>query len=201
MYKYIILFLLTAFPFAITAQGIYNQSLPRLYTPVNFHLQTGVSAGTGFGGNYFQSYISPVLAKPLTKKLTMSAGVTYSHTTLSNMPLLNPNAEVQQYSGALNTLTMHTSGIYRMNDKLTFTGSAYKTINPAFNARLNPQSLKMEAQGVSFGVNYKLSENATIGGEIRYNQAEGMPFLDPSGIPFGYGNPYNRGGGLFPFGY
>lgn len=200
-YKLIILFAILLTFSETDALAQQPQTLPRVYKPLDFHLQTGLLAGTAFGGNYMQSFISPVFAKPLTKKLTISAGVAYSHTTFSGIPVLKNNGEVQQQSGAMNTLTMHTSGLYKVNDKLTFSGSAYKTVNPAFNARLNPQSLKMEAQGVSFGVDYKISDNATIGGEIRYNQYEGMPFLDPSGNRFGYGNPYNRGGGLFPFGY
>lgn len=169
-----------------TGAGMYNGTGLSAGTtfpvkPVAVNVQTGASFGSmGYGGNYFQSYLSPSLSMPLNKKLSVSAGLTYSHTTFNNMPMLRSNGEFRNYSGAMNTLTLYTSGAYRVNDRLTYTGSAYKTINPSFNARLNPETLQMEAKGVSFGVDYKLGENTHIGAEIRYQQGNGNLY-----------NPYN----------
>lgn len=223
MTRYLIILLVVALPFVIKAQepaynsefqlngvsGGYNAggniitgtALPGLYNPVDFHLQTGMSAGTlGFGGNFLQSYVSPSFAMPLNKKLSISAGVTYSHTTLNNLPLIRTNGEVEKYSGGMNTLTMYTSGLYRVNDKLTVTGSAYKTVNPSFNARLSPQALQLEAKGVSVGVDYKLGENTHIGAEIRMQQRT-TNFYNPFNAPNGYyERPYYPGGSVFPFG-
>jgi len=211
------------FPVMIMAQEAGGNlsagaALPEPFNPVHFNLQTGMNFGaSGWGGNYLQSYLAPSFAMPLNKKLTISAGVNYSHTTLNNSPVINSEGAIQNYSGELNSLTMFTSGIYRVNDRLTFSGSAFKTINPAFNARLNPQSLQMEAQGVSFGIGYQVSENMHIGAEIRVQQGNsniynpyGSPYGNSFGNPFGsqfgngfgnhYNSPFNNGFGG-PFGY
>lgn len=177
--------------------------VPGLFEPLNLQMQTGASFGTlGYGGNYFQSFLSPALSFPLNKKLSVSAGVTYSHTSFNNMPLLKTNGEIESFSGNMNTLTMFTSGIYRANDKVTLTGSAFSTINPSFNARLNPDAIRMEAKGFSFGVDYKLGENTHIGAEVRFQHGNGnlynpyntfyspyrqnSPFLNNYGFPSGY---------------
>lgn len=184
--------------------------LPAPFKPVQFNMITGMNFGTlPFSGNYLQSYLAPSFAMPLNKKFTISAGVNYSHTTFNNTPIVNGEGTIQNYSGGLNTLTMFTSGIYKVNERLSFSGSAYKTINPAFNARLNPQSLQMDAQGVSFGIGYQVSENMHIGAEIRMQQGNSN-FYNPYGNPYGnsFNNPYNHGfynpfnsGFGSPFGY
>lgn len=140
-------------------------------SPVHFNLISGMNFGTlGSKAGYLQSYLSPSFSMPLNKKLTITGGITYSYTNFSNAPVMNTSGEVKSYSGGMSTLTMFTSGTYRVNDKLTFSGSAFKTINPAFNTRLNPDNIQMEAQGVGFGVGYQLGENTYIGAEIRYQQ-------------------------------
>lgn len=215
MKRTIIALLALIFPFVIMAQEAGGSlsagaALPEPFNPVHFNMQTGMNFGTsGYGGNYLQTYLAPSFAMPLNKKFTISAGVNYSHTTLNNAPVLNSEGAIQNYSGGINTLTMFTSGLYKVNDRLTFSGSAFKTINPAFNARLNPQSLQMEAQGVSFGIGYQVSENMYIGAEIRMQQGNSNLY-NPYGNPYGssFGNPYgNRYYSPFnssfggPFGY
>lgn len=164
-------------------------------TPINFNFVTGMNFGTLGNGNYFESFASPSLTMPLNKKFLVSAGVIYSNTQFNEMPMVNSSGQFERYSGGLNTLTIHTSGLYRVNDKLTFTGSAFKTVNPALNTRLNPSSIQMEAQGFSVGVGYKLGENTYIGAEVRYQESNSNvmnPFHDP------YYNAY-PGTGLSPF--
>lgn len=164
-------------------------------TPLNFNLVTGMNFGTLDNGNYFESFVSPSLTMPLNKKFLVSAGVTYSNTQFNNMPMVNSAGQFERYSGGLNTLTIHTSGLYRVNDKLTFTGSAFKTVNPALNTRLNPSAIQMEAQGFSVGVGYKVGENTYIGAEIRY-QENNSNIFNPLNDPFINSYP---GTGLSPY--
>lgn len=209
MKRLLFLFVFTCFIFATKAQDTgfakpANLGSPFIsaISPVNFNLQTGLNVGSmGSHGNYFQSYLSPSLSAPVNKNLTITAGVTYSNIQLNHTPMVNTEGNVENFSGNLNTLTMFTAGSYRVNDKLTVTGSAFKTINPSFNARLNPNQLQMEAQGVSFGVGYQLSENTHIGAEIRMQQGNSN-FLSPYSDP--YNSPFNRGNfgnSPFMFGY
>lgn len=139
--------------------------------PVQFNLQTGAMFSSGYGGGgLFNTYVAPSFNQPLGKKFTLSAGAVISNTTFNNVPLLNEEGSFSPTSGNLTTYTLYTSGSYQVNDRLTVSGSAYKTINPAFNQRLNPENLQMEAQGMSFGIGYKVGENMHIGAEFRMNQ-------------------------------
>lgn len=177
--------------------------VPGLFEPLDLHMQTGASFGTlGYGGSYFQSFLSPALSFPLNKKLSIAAGVTYSHTTFNDLPLLRSNGEFESFSGNMNTLTMHTAGIYRANDKMTFTGTAFSTINPSFNSRLNPETLRMEARGFSFGVDYKLGENTHIGAEVRFQQGNGNLYNPYNSFysPYRHNSPFMNNYG-FPSGF
>ncbi|NTW25555.1 MAG: hypothetical protein HGA37_12730 [Lentimicrobium sp.] len=172
--------------------GAAGLSAPLLsYEPARFNLQTGASFSTGYGGgSLFNTYLAPSFSKDLGKKFTISAGAVINNTTFNNTAVFNQEGQLSAFSGNLTTMTLFTSGSFKVNDKLTLSGSAYKTINPAFNARLNPQSLQMEAQGMSFGIGYKVSENVHIGAEIRMQQGNGNLY-SPYGNSFG--NPYQSG--------
>lgn len=126
--------------------------------PVRFNLQTGASFNSGFGGgSLFNTFVSPSFSQPIGKKLTLSAGAVIGNTTFNNAPMINGEGQFSPVSGNLTTFTIFTSGAYQLNDRLTVTGSAYKTINPAFNPRMNPENLRMESQGMSVGVGYQLA--------------------------------------------
>jgi hypothetical protein len=166
-------------------------STPDITNPVKFNLQTGASFSTGYGGgSLFSTYMAPSFSQNLGKKFTLSAGAVINNTTFNNTAIWNQDGQLNPYSGNLTTFTLYASGSYQVNEKLTLSGSAYKTINPAFNARLNPENLQMEAQGMSFGVGYKVGENMHIGAEIRMQQG-GSNLYSPYGRQFG--NPYQSG--------
>jgi hypothetical protein len=140
-------------------------------TPAKFNLQTGAGFSSGFGGgSLFNTYVAPSFNQQLGKKFTLSAGAVINNTTFSNTMMLNNEGSFSPVSGNLTTFTIFTSGAYQVNDRLTLTGSAYKTINPAFNARLNSDNIRMEAQGMSVGVGYRIGDNMHIGAEIRMEQ-------------------------------
>lgn len=177
--------------------------LPSPFTPMRFNMETGMRFGTFGQGNFLQSFINPAFSMPLNKKLVVSAGVSYSHTILNNTPLIHNTGEIRQLSGEINTLTMHTSGLYRVNDKLTVSGTVFKTINPALNSRLNPNAINMEAQGVAFGLGYQLNESLYIGASVKMQQGNSnyqhysSPFRNSfSNDPF---TPYNSFG--LPIGF
>ena len=157
-------------------------------SPVQFNLQTGASFGTGFaGGSLFNTYVAPSFSKNLGKNWTLSAGAVISNSTFTNSGHVTQEGSFKPYSGNMTNLTVYASGAYQVNDRLTLSGTAYKTINPAFNARLNPDQLRMEAQGASFGIGYKVGENMHIGAEIHMQQGNGnyyTPFGSPVGAPF-----------------
>ena len=169
--------------------GLYQASNPAASTfnknfqPVQFNLQTGALFNTGIaGGSLFSTYIAPSFNQPLGKKFTLTAGAVVSNTTYRNLFLPDQEGTFNPHSGNMSTFTLYTGGSYQVNDRLTVSGSAYKTINPAFNERLQPDRLRMESQGVSFGLGYKVGDNLHIGGEIRLQQGNNN-FYTPMGYP------------------
>lgn len=171
------------------------QSPLSMQSPVMFNLQTGATFSSGFGGgSLFNTFMAPSFSKPLGKKFTISAGAVISNTTYTRVNLMDQEGSFRPYSGNTTNMTVYAAGAYQVNDRLTLSGSAYKTINPAFNARLNSDQLRMEAQGVSFGVGYKVGENMHIGAEIRMQQGNSN-YYTPFGNPLGnqYGSPFQNG--------
>lgn len=151
-----------------------------------FSLQTGAEFGMFNNGSMLNTYLAPVFSQPLGKKLTLSAGAMISNTTFHNARMFDQAGELSDFSGNLTTMTLFGSGSYQLNDRVTVTGAAYKTINPAFNSRLSPDNLRMEAQGVSMGVGYRINDNLHIGAEIRMQQGNSSfytPFSNPA-TPF-----------------
>lgn len=147
-----------------------------------FNLQTGAFFNSGYGGgSLFNSYVAPSFSKDLGKKFTLSAGAVISNSTFTDVTMISSEGTLKPYSGNLTNFTLYAAGAYQVNERLTVTGSAFKTINPAFNARLNPDKLRMEAQGMSFGFGYQVSENVHIGAEIRYQQGNSNIY-SPYGI-------------------
>ncbi|MEA5108898.1 hypothetical protein SDC9_14860 [bioreactor metagenome] len=148
-----------------------------------FSLQTGAEFGMFNNGSMLNTYLAPVFSQPLGKRLTLSAGAMISNTTFNNAWIFDPAGELSGFSGNITTTTLFGSGSYQVNERLTVTGAAYKTINPAFNSRLSPDKLQMEAQGVSMGVGYRINDNLHIGAEIRMQQGNSnfyAPFANPA---------------------
>ncbi len=185
MKRYLFLMIMALVPFTMQAQEAIENiphtqitegsihtgaGLPSPFSPMRFNMETGMRFGTFGQGNFLQSFVNPSFSIPMNKKLTISAGVSYSHTLLNNTSLISNTGEIRQHSGEINTLTMHTSGLYRVNEKLTVSGTVFKTINPALNSRLNPNAINMEAQGVAFGLGYQLNESLYIGASIKMQQ-------------------------------
>lgn len=218
MKRYLFLMIIALVPFTMQAQetienvphtqvtqgSIYSDAgLPSPYKPMRFYLETGMRFGTFGQGNFLQSFINPAFSMPLNQKLSISAGVSYSNTKLNNTPLINNTGEIKQHSGEINTLTIHTSGLYKVNDKLTVSGAVYKTVNPALNSRLNPNSINMESQGVAFGLGYQLNESLYIGASVKMQQGNSnyqhysSPFRNSfSNDPY---TPYNSVGSPLGF--
>lgn len=152
--------------------------------PVQFNFQTGASFSSGFGGgSVFNTFVAPSFSQPIGKKLTLTAGAVIGNTTFNKAPMINGEGQFGPVSGNLTTFTIFTSGAYQVNDRLTVSGSAYKTINPAFNSRMNPENLRMEAQGMSVGVGYRIGDNMHIGAEFRMNQGDRNFYQPYYGIP------------------
>jgi len=139
----------------------------------SFHLNTGASMLSSFNrSSYFNTFFAPSLSADLTQKFSMSAGLIYNNAFLTGK---QPGAEIMQQpvNSHFSSFTLFGSGIYRMNEKLTISGTAYKTINPALGIRMENDLNSINYQGVSVGFGYKVNDNFRIGAQISVQQGNG----------------------------
>lgn len=175
--------------------SLFSPAISSLTPASRFGLQTGASfTGNGNGGSLFSTWVAPSFNQPMSKNFTLTAGAFINNTTFNNVLLLNNEGSVTSVNSNLTTFTLYAAGSYRVNERLTVNGSAFKTINPAFNARLNAENLQMEAQGMSVGVGYKVSENFHIGAEFRMQQSNSNYYS-----PWQFNPGSNRLPGLYGF--
>lgn len=132
-----------------------------------FSLQAGAFFHTIPGAHLYGTSITPMISQSVGKRLTMSAGAVIGNTTFSEVSNTGVENTEGFSRGNFTSLTLFTAGSYQLNERVTISGSAYKTVDPGFNQRLDPKNLMMEAQGVSIGVGYRISDNVHIGAGIR----------------------------------
>jgi len=188
---------------------IQNIDSPGSLKPIGqqelFKPRVNVSLGSSFssfgsGYNAFGTYIAPEISMPVSKKFSVSFGMGYSN--------MFYNAPTESGFGSTNRSygNLFVSGTYRVNEKLTIRGTAYKTflLNPTPASPLNPinpQFLDFSSQGVIFDAEYKVSERFRIGVSIEYREQNYPSFFDfnRNGINNFGGSPFKTpsiGGGF-----
>lgn len=146
-----------------------------------------VEAGTSFssfgaGNTGIGTYIAPKVSMPVSDRLSLSVGMSYSTMFLKG----NADAGIPSSSNSYGSLFV--SGEYQVNEKLMVRGSAYKTFllnsGPQSNS-LNSQYLDFSSQGFIMDAEYKVNEKFSIGVSVEYRQMN-QPSFCPSG-----GNSFN----------
>jgi long-subunit fatty acid transport protein len=156
---------------------------------IKSNISTGMSFGSVGGIGFMESFVAPSLSFPINKKFSVTAGVSYSHTRINGL-IREDNGNGVKSSAGLNMMTVHATGNYRVNERLTVGGSVYKTINPAFNARLSSEALLYEAQGGSVHIGYQVNDKLHIGAEVRMQQINSN-FYNPYDYRFnGLNSPF-----------
>ncbi len=169
------------------------QPIKQGFTP-----DVSVSLGTSFtsfapGYNSFGTFIAPEISFPVSNRFAISTGIGYS-TIYYNSPgesLLNN--QPMQYG------SVYVSGSYRMTEKLTISGTGYKTflLNPPDLANENsPDYFDNSNQGVILNMDYKVNENFRINASFQFHQQNGSPYNYM--YPGSYMSP-NYMGGFSPF--
>lgn len=146
-------------------------------TKTTFKPNVSVTLGSSFtsfapGVSAFGTYIMPEVTMPLSKKFSVRAGIGYS-----TMFVTSPESTGNIFSqNNLQYGTVYVSGLYHVNEKLTITGTAFKTfdLSPKQD-EINPYALDFSNEGLMINVDYKVSER------VRFNV----------GISYQKQNPYN----------
>jgi hypothetical protein len=163
-----------------------KQNTP-FFNPQKLHLSldlgTGVF-GSKLGSGSFYS-VAPNFSYLVTPKLRIEFGGAFvlSNNNFNTKPVSETSAkEVKQQT---NQTIVYASGQYLLSDKITITGSAYKTVNSNNSKQINPYYL--DYKGMNLGIDYKLSKNVSIGAQVRVSNSNN-PYL----------NYYNyNGSGMF----
>ena len=193
------------FPYFLEAQ-IYTP-LPKFYQPIDSatiaknkqkqmhegETDFGVTMGTGFssfGGGVMNSYIAPNMKYQLTEDFRLDVGTIISTTNSGFMQ----GGGFQANSSSPNNFGFSGRGVYTPTEKLSISFSGaymeYDNAMQPFN-RYPQQNNEMNYKSMSFGLGYKISENASINFEFGYsNGGNGLysPYNNSFHSPF---SPHN----------
>jgi len=152
----------------------------------------GVTLGTGFssfsGNAMMQSYIAPHFNYQVNENIQFQfTGVI----ARSNSSLFSGGSQgLVPYNSQPNSYAISGSSIYQPNDKMQFHARGTYVENSMQPFSRFPQQQQTEYKSISFGMNYKLGENASFGVEFQFS--DGLnPYYSP------YRNMYNSRSSFF----
>ena len=202
-----IVILLVSFSFLFVegnAQLSRIDSLPAAAGEVHRHkslplhqLHVGIQAGTEFmttsgNGSGFSTFLSPTLTYPVSKKFLVSGGFSIINTSLYGFKPYYSFPEEKSYTGNITQAMLWVSGQYLLNDRLTITGTAYKTIDILGEKPGKSSFYKTNPQGAYLNCGYKISDNIHIEAGFGYSQgSNGYSYGFPAIRSFGSSN-YNH---------
>ena len=130
-------------------------------------LHVGVQVGTQFTatsgyGSGLSTFLSPTLTYPFSNRFRISGGVSVVNTTLYGAKpfYILPNEQsFPGFTGNITQTTLWVSGQYLLGDRITLTGTAYKTIGILGSTQANYPFFKSNPAGAYLNINYKISDN------------------------------------------
>lgn len=154
-------------------------------------LTTGLDVGTSFSYsryNFFgpSYYIAPHLTYQLTPRFLLSSGVTLERSTF--YPLYEHSSADKGILPMTRTF-LYARGSYLVNDRLTVSGTVYKTINDVPRLTKYSAPMKYNYQGASLDLQYKVTKSISFGVHVRtqsgYNNGYYYPgsyLMSPGGF-------------------
>lgn len=143
----------------------------------------GVTLGTGFssfsGNSMMQSFVAPHFRYRVNENLQVQfTGVI----ARSNSSLFSGSSQgFVPYSSQPNSYAISGSSVYQPNENMQFHARGTYMENSMQPFNRFPQQQQTDYKSISFGMNYKLGENASFGVEFQFSDG-----LNP------YYSPYNR---------
>jgi len=163
--------LLVLFPFSLFAQTENNIDSINYYraNKTNFHVTVGTSFTSFSGyGSGISSFAMPTMDYQINNKFGINAGLMMINNNMNSVPYYFSSENANNtFSGNVNHSIFFASGTFQLSKKLTVSGSAFKQISNNGNMeKVNPQAFNFDSKGVSIGLKYQLSKNASFGAEI-----------------------------------
>ncbi|MEZ5082810.1 MAG: hypothetical protein R2750_05110 [Bacteroidales bacterium] len=154
-----------------------------------FNISFGTTFASNFGGgNYFGTYVSPHIYYPVSKRFSLRVGGTLTTTLGNTFNEPYPNRSVNYYAGNLNRSFVYAEGAYQLNDRLILTGTVYKEFNLNQSPYPDHKAISYDNKGMIFGIDYKVSKNVFIRGQLEFSNGRNPYQYSPMGFP-GMGHP------------
>lgn len=178
---------------------------PIVVAKKGFNPDVSVTVGSSFssfgpGFNSFGTFIMPQFTFPVTEKFAVKAGIGFSnifYSTPGNEGTIfsQNNAQYGQ---------VYVSGLYQLNEKVTISGTAYKTFDlaPQNPNQPNPRALDFSNEGIAVNLDYKVNDHVSFNVGVSYQKYNSYGnFYNPGGFnmnpsPFynpGFGSPFGPG--------
>ncbi len=158
---------------------------------VSFTLGTSFSSfGPGF--NAFGTYVMPEITFPVSEKFAIRTSIGYA-----NMFYSTPGAEGSLFSqNNIQYGYVSVSGLYRVNEKFTIAGTAFKTFDlaPKRN-QVNPRAVDFSNEGIMLNLDYKISEHVRINAAFSYQKRNPYYYYNNGGFMNTSSPFYNSGFG------
>lgn len=175
------------------AATVANDEKPAWAGPrLSYSLSTGASFSNGFGNAQF---VTPSVRYHLNNRFRVNASMTYMNVSSYNTPAFTPEGTTVLYRNNGGSHYIASVGVdYLASDRLILSGNIWKDFSNLPAQNMNFGLYSPGRMGADFQATYKITENFSVSGGLRYREGGspfGSPFYDP-----GFG-PYNRTG----FGY
>lgn len=138
----------------------------KLSVNVEFGLYFSTSQGLGSG---FGTYVAPQIGYQVSPRFRVSTGIkvfqSQGFNGLEYSTFYRPSPLYGNRFGSL----VYVRGEYRLTDKLSISGTAYKQVDLFRLNAANQPNAEFDYQGVIMGVDYQLGENFFIHGEVEFS--------------------------------
>jgi len=194
--KNLLIIATATFAFSLfSAQAAVNDSIKfkNSSNPISFHLLAGTSFITGFQnrGSALSTFITPQFSYPLSKRFTIDAGFAIVNTSFNANFSGNNETPKKSFANNYTSTLIYAGGKYFLNERFTLSGQAYTQVGAFENNDYQKKKLNNNIKGATFGVDYKITENSSIGIHLNYSNGN-SPFYNNSYGMQNQNSFYNR---------
>ncbi len=167
------------------------------YNVIPLHqLQIGVQVGTQFTATSgyvsgFSTFLSPTLTYPVSNRFQISGGISIVNTTLYGVKPFYSFPEEKSmsgFSGNITQTTLWVSGRYLLSDRVTVSGTIFKTVDILGQKPGSTPFYNYNPQGAYLNVGYKISDHMHIEAGFGYTRGSNGYSYDPYNPVFGSSN-------------
>lgn len=153
--------------------------------PVN-RVSYGLSVGSSFGRGFGATFIEPSVRYQVSERFRVFGSFTYMNVMSQQMAVQTPEGNTMlQHAGPSSHYMMNAGVDYLVNDRLVLSGSVWRDFSnmpmPAQNRMYNGL-FQPSRNGADFRATYKITDNLSITGGVRYSDGGSLmqsPFYGP----------------------